>query len=86
MVSEFRDIFENGAWAKITMLRQTETIESPCKLICELDIAEGLCTGCGRTREEIATWTRISRAERAFVMTQLKSRLEKLERHATDKE
>lgn len=66
------------------MLRQTETIESPCKLICELDIAMGLCTGCGRSREEIATWTRMSRAQRAFVMTQLKSRLGELEQRATD--
>jgi predicted Fe-S protein YdhL (DUF1289 family) len=68
------------------MLRQSETIESPCKLVCELDISEGLCKGCGRTREEIATWTRISRAQRAFVMTQLKARLEKLEGRATDEE
>jgi len=67
------------------MLRQTETIESPCKLICELDLAASLCTGCGRTREEIATWTRISRAERAFVMTQLASRLESLESSANGK-
>lgn len=61
------------------MLRQTEIIESPCKLICELDLEQGLCKGCGRSREEIATWTRISRAERAFVMTQLNARLEKLQ-------
>lgn len=66
------------------MLRQTELIESPCKLICELDLEQGLCTGCGRTREEIATWTRISRVERAFVMTQLSARLEKVNRDATD--
>jgi predicted Fe-S protein YdhL (DUF1289 family) len=61
------------------MLRQTETIESPCKLICTLDLEKGLCTGCGRYREEIGNWTRYSRAERAFIMTQLDARLAKIE-------
>ena len=34
---------------------------------------------CGRSREEIAMWTRYSDAKRAFVMTELAERLEKLE-------
>lgn len=61
------------------MLRQTPIIESPCKLICKLDLEAGLCTGCGRSREEIAGWTSFSRAQRAFVMTQLDRRLKKFE-------
>jgi len=60
------------------MLSQTPEIQSPCKLICELDLEAGLCKGCGRSREEIAMWTRYSDAKRAFVMTELDERLEKL--------
>ena len=60
------------------MLSQTPLIESPCKLICELDLASGLCMGCGRSREDIAMWTRYSPAKRAFIMTELKDRLESL--------
>ena len=59
------------------MLSQTPEIQSPCKLICELDLEAGLCKGCGRSREEIAMWTRYSDAKRAFVMTELDERLEK---------
>ena len=60
------------------MLRQTETIESPCKLICKLDLETTLCLGCGRSREEIGNWIAYSRAERAFIMTQLQKRLDTL--------
>ncbi len=59
-------------------LNMAPEIESPCKLICELDLESSLCKGCGRSREEIAMWTRYSPAMRAFVMTELDERLEKL--------
>jgi len=59
-------------------LNMAPQIQSPCKLICELDLEHGLCKGCGRSREEIAMWTRYSDAKRAFVMTELEARLEKL--------
>lgn len=57
-------------------LNMAPQIQSPCKLICELDLEKGLCKGCGRSREEIAKWTRYSDAQRAFIMTELKGRLE----------
>ena len=57
-------------------LRQTPTIESPCKLICEMDLKSALCKGCGRTREEIAMWTRYSDVQRQYIMTELAERLE----------
>ncbi len=60
------------------MLSQTPNIQSPCKLICDMDIEHALCKGCGRTREEIALWTRYSDAKRAFIMTELDARLDKL--------
>lgn len=59
-------------------LRLTPQIQSPCKLICELDLEKGLCKGCGRSREEIAMWTRYSDVQRAFIMTELEGRLEAL--------
>ena len=60
-------------------LSMTPEIQSPCKLICELDLEKGLCKGCGRSREEIAMWTRYSDAKRAFIMTELEERLEGLD-------
>jgi len=60
------------------MLNMTPEIQSPCKLICELDLEHGMCKGCGRFREEIAMWTRYSDAKRAFIMTELDDRLTEL--------
>ncbi len=32
-------------------------IESPCILVCSIDMKTGYCFGCGRTREELrAVW------------------------------
>jgi len=56
-------------------LRITPTIESPCKLICEMDLSSELCKGCGRKREEIARWTRYSDEERREIMDELEARL-----------
>ena len=60
-------------------LNMTPQIQSPCKLICELDLEKSLCKGCGRSREEIAKWTRFSDAQRAFIMTELEGRLKDLD-------
>jgi len=60
-------------------LNMTPQIQSPCKLICELDLEQGLCKGCGRSREEIAKWTRYSDVQRAFIMTELEARLKTLD-------
>ena len=56
-------------------------IQSPCKLICEMDIEKGLCKGCARSREEIAMWTRYTDAKRAVIMGELEGRLETLNSH-----
>jgi len=44
-------------------------ILSPCVRTCQL--VDETCVGCGRTRTEIATWSRISDAERAAIMARL---------------
>ena len=57
---------------------QTLVIESPCKLICEMDLLSELCKGCGRTREEIARWTLYTNAQRREIMDGLEARLDLL--------
>ena len=51
-------------------------IESPCILVCSIDQRTGFCFGCGRTRDEIASWIVLSAAERRAVMATLPARLE----------
>jgi len=52
--------------------------DSPCKLICTLDISSGVCTGCGRTRADIAGWVNYSRAQRAFANIEAAKRMQAL--------
>ena len=47
-------------------------MESPCVNICKLDKAGRICTGCGRTVQEIARWRDMSKAERRAIMERLK--------------
>lgn len=46
---------------------------SPCISVCALD-AQGLCSGCLRTRDEIAGWLRMSPAEQWGVLETLSRR------------
>jgi uncharacterized protein len=52
---------------------------SPCVKICSLDPVTKICTGCGRTLNEIGNWMRMSEAEREVVNQQSEQRLRKLE-------
>jgi uncharacterized protein len=56
------------------------TIESPCILVCSIDMKTGYCFGCGRTRDEIGDWLTMTSAERRMVMEILPARLETVER------
>lgn len=40
-----------------------------------MDAASGLCTGCGRTLDEIARWGAMSDAGRRAIMAELPQRL-----------
>jgi len=42
---------------------------TPCVSICK--IIEGVCSGCGRTREQIANWRRYTDEERLDIMKRL---------------
>lgn len=55
-------------------------IESPCILVCSIDMNTGYCFGCGRTRDEIAAWMSMTGAERRAIMEELPARLETVER------
>ena len=56
------------------------TIESPCILVCSIDMKTGYCFGCGRTRDEIGDWLTMTSAARRMVMEILPARLETVER------
>ena len=49
-------------------------METPCVKICAIDAASGLCTGCGRSLAEIASWSRLSPGERRRIMAELDDR------------
>ncbi len=55
-------------------------IESPCILVCSIDMKTGLCFGCGRTRDEIGMWSTYSPELRRTIMSVLPARLETVER------
>jgi predicted Fe-S protein YdhL (DUF1289 family) len=55
-------------------------IESPCILVCSIDMKTGFCFGCGRTREEIGAWIDMTPQVRRSVMAALPARLETVER------
>lgn len=55
-------------------------IESPCILVCSIDMKTGYCFGCGRTREEISGWLTMSVSERRAIMETLPARLATVER------
>jgi predicted Fe-S protein YdhL (DUF1289 family) len=52
-------------------------IQSPCVKVCVIDPASRLCSGCGRTLDEIARWGSMSEAERTRIMATLAARLAK---------
>ncbi|WP_318761503.1 DUF1289 domain-containing protein [Aminobacter niigataensis] len=55
-------------------------IESPCILVCSIDMVTGYCFGCGRTREEIGAWLDMTPETRRAVMAALPARLDTVER------
>ena len=55
-------------------------MESPCILVCSIDMTTGYCFGCGRTRDEIGGWMTYTSEERREIMAILPARLETVER------
>jgi predicted Fe-S protein YdhL (DUF1289 family) len=55
-------------------------METPCILVCSIDMKTGYCFGCGRTRDEVGAWSLYTAQERRDIMDSLPARLETLER------
>ena len=51
-----------------------QEVESPCVKVCVVHPEARICTGCLRTLDEIATWSRLSAAERRAIMDDLPTR------------
>lgn len=51
-----------------------DEVESPCVKICIIHPEARLCTGCLRTLDEIAGWSRMGAAERRAVIDALPAR------------
>jgi predicted Fe-S protein YdhL (DUF1289 family) len=49
-------------------------VETPCSGICKIDARSRLCIGCGRTIDEIGSWSGMSASERRDIMEQLAGR------------
>lgn len=52
---------------------------SPCVQVCQIDQMLRLCLGCGRTLDEIGSWSKLNDPQRMMVMQQLPHRMTKLE-------
>lgn len=57
---------------------------SPCIRVCTLDPETGLCEGCGRTRDEIGKWFRLTEEERLRIMAELPERMRRAFMPETD--
>ena len=51
-----------------------EPLTSPCISICQIDPISGECSGCYRTRSEIASWRSMSRDEQSQLLATLRDR------------
>lgn len=53
---------------------QRAEIDSPCVKVCVIEPSSRLCTGCLRTIDEIAIWSKLTPAARQAVMADLPDR------------
>jgi len=44
---------------------------TPCVQICRIDVESRVCSGCGRTIDEIREWTSYTEEERMAIMRRL---------------
>lgn len=49
-------------------------METPCINVCTMNPGTGMCEGCARTIQEIASWARLTPADRRRIMAELPSR------------
>lgn len=51
-----------------------EEIQSPCVKLCVVHPEARICVGCFRSIDEIASWSRLTPAERSTIMADLPTR------------
>jgi uncharacterized protein len=49
-------------------------IATPCVQVCVVDGESGLCLGCHRTLNEVASWSKLTDDERVAIMAALPGR------------
>ena len=49
-------------------------VQSPCVEICQLDPVSGICLGCFRTMDEIASWIELTDIEKQNVLLNAQKR------------
>jgi len=54
--------------------RPAGSVPSPCVNVCRMDAANGLCVGCARTLDEIASWSTLDDAQRRQVLELVRRR------------
>ena len=54
--------------------------DSPCKQICVIHRAVGICVGCHRTSSEVRDWAILTRDERVSILAELPGRKHMLRR------
>jgi uncharacterized protein len=54
--------------------RPAPPVPSPCVDICQMHAASGWCSGCLRTIDEVAAWSRMADADKQAVWQQLPAR------------
>ena len=57
-----------------TPVWKREEIESPCVRVCVVHPEAKICTGCYRTTDEIARWSKMTAEERREIMNALPAR------------
>ncbi|MDR9427546.1 MAG: DUF1289 domain-containing protein [Salibaculum sp.] len=60
-----------GVWRR-------DEVESPCIQVCVVHPEARICTGCHRSLDEIATWSRLSPEARRAIMADLPGRADLL--------
>jgi predicted Fe-S protein YdhL (DUF1289 family) len=61
-------------------LWKRDEVQSPCVKICVVHPVERICTGCLRSIDEIAAWSRMSNEERRDIMDALPARAPRLQK------
>ena len=56
----------------------TVPVASPCTSVCRMDEASGLCLGCARTLDEIASWSVLDDDARRAIVAALPARKARL--------